>query len=130
MAGEGGTGPRLIQHRLPLRLIVGMYGVMTAVAVGLSWWLLGGAPINVGTRELPVWASVIAGLAFGFLVVRASDVLTARSEVMRRMALKLRVMIGHVTPVRAAIIGLFSGVGEELLFRGFIFPYIARLALE
>lgn len=113
------------ERRFPLGLMLGFYGVMSAVSVGVAVGLQGRNPWTVpGTTPSPLAAQVGAGLLAGGAVVAASQILDRTTSWSRRLTKNFRDTLGPLRRRDVAAIAVCSGVGEELLFRGVLMPWI------
>lgn len=113
---------------MPIGLVVGFYGALLAVA--WAWRELadgvppfrapGAAPGSLGG-----WAGQLAlGVAAGAALALASRAWTRRSPAGARLAEELARILGPVTPGRALLLALASGLAEEAFFRGALQPRV------
>lgn len=105
-----------------VRTALWFYGAMTAAA--FVWAALAGRlPFWVGEppslESVQRWAAV--GVLFGLCVVILSHQLM-RFEFSQRMAKTFQAVLGPLTWGQAFLLALFSGIAEELLFRGAMQP--------
>ena len=105
-----------------VRLAATFYAAMTVVA--FVWaGVAGRLPFWVGEAPSPGsvarWAAV--GALFGLGVVILSHLLM-RFDFARELAATFRDVLGELSWTEALLLALFSGVAEELLFRGAIQP--------
>jgi len=116
--------------RLSLRLVLGFYGGMGALA--LVWrlavdrvlpWAEGPA---AATLPLPLRAA--AGLGVGAALVAASRVWTSRSASGQALAEELSRWLGPLSTARAWALALVSGLAEEAFFRGALQPRVGFVA--
>lgn len=70
-----------------------------------------------------VW-SLCIGLAFGSLLVVASRITVQRYGWARRLHLELRPFAKGLSGVGIVVLAVLSSVGEELLFRGLLQPWL------
>lgn len=84
-------------------------------------WLV----LALGYREL---YSLGIGLSIGGLLVIATRWMVARWGWMRALHIELRPVAYGMTLSSAVIVGVLSAVGEELLFRGLLQPWIGLWA--
>ncbi len=104
---------------LPLKAAAIFYAGMATVAAVLGWLF----DINIFQRagqggQTPL-VSLVAGISFGLVVVVISHALERYFEWARRLNVDFASMLGKITWARAFGLAVLSGVGEELLFRGF-----------
>jgi membrane protease YdiL (CAAX protease family) len=107
-------------------LVLGLYGALALVALLLSAWR-GDANIyqlDEAARPWRLLLSPIAGIALGLGVVALSRVAVARTIWARELHTSFKHVIGPVTAREIVILALASAVGEELLFRGALLPWI------
>lgn len=101
---------------------------VTAAAVGVVWrgelpllhphpWLSLGPAVRDGY-------SGALGLALGALVVLSTRGMTARFNWARRLHLELRPLARGLTNLGIVVLALSSSIGEELLFRGLLTPWL------
>lgn len=109
----------------PLGMLFGFYGAMSAVSVGVAVGLQGRNPWFVpDTTPAPLWVQIGAGLAAGGAVVAASRWLDRNTGWSKRLTQNFRQTLGPLRRRDIAAIAFCSGVGEELLFRGVLMPWI------
>jgi membrane protease YdiL (CAAX protease family) len=104
---------------LPLKTAAIFYVAMATVAAVLGWIF----DINILQRaeqggQNPL-VSLVAGVSFGLMIVVISHALERYFEWARRLNVDFASMLGKITWARAFGLAALSGVGEELLFRGF-----------
>lgn len=104
-----------------------VYAVMTVVAAALAAWA--GVPSLFSLPPEPwlLWASLGAAGALATVVVQGGKLLESVGWY-RRMAIALkRIVIEALGPridhQRALVIAVYSSVGEEAFFRGFLQPW-------
>lgn len=106
-------------------LVIGLYGAMAIVALLIgagrgnpdifrvgtapSWLLLGGPAIGVGV---------------GLALVGLTRVATRRFQWAKDLHNSFRDLLGPLTGKEIVILALASSVGEELLFRGALLPWL------
>lgn len=107
-----------------------LYGVMSAIAVGISLALRDGpawehpAPWLVLRRPSSVGLSAVLGLALAAVAIAATRVVTVRFEWGRRLHRDLRPMASRLSIGHILMLAGLSSLGEELLFRGLFTPAI------
>jgi len=107
-------------------LVLGLYGALALVALLLSAGR-GDANIYQLDEDARTWRlllSPIAGVALGLGVVALSRWAVARWSVARALHTSFRDVLGPLTSREIIILALASAVGEELLFRGALLPWI------
>jgi membrane protease YdiL (CAAX protease family) len=133
--GEGGAGggPEASAGpaRIPLGLVAGFYGALLAAAWiwrelvdGVGPWRAAGAAPDA----LAGWPAQLAlGLAAGVALALASRAWTRASAAGARLAAELARLVGPVSPGRALLLALASGIAEEAFFRGALQPRVGLL---
>jgi membrane protease YdiL (CAAX protease family) len=109
------------------------YASMALVACGLGTWL--GRPFPV-RHPAPWWdlgscaevVSIGLGLGVALVTVLSTRWLLARTAWARALRRELRTLLEGATGRQLVLLGVFSGIAEELLFRGAIQP-VAGLTL-
>ena len=113
---------------LPLGLVAGFYGVLLGAAWLWREWVDGVPPLRAPgapADALGGWPGQLAlGLAAGVALALASRAWTRRSEAGARLAEELSRILGPVTPGRALLLALASGIAEEAFFRGALQPQV------
>ncbi len=114
-----------------LRLAVGFYGSLLAVA--LAWaWLDGRsllfASADAAQRGIRPLADVGAGVAVGLAVVVLSDRFTRSTRTGERLARALAQILGRRTLGECVALALVSGIAEEAFFRGAMQPRLGLVA--
>ncbi len=92
-----------------------LYGAMTGLAVLLA------LPLEHGLRVLALPASpldLLVGLAAGVLLLAATGLAERFWPRFRALGDTMAAQLGPITPLRALLLALLSGIGEEALFRG------------
>lgn len=127
LQGEA-AGVSLSPKRL-VRLALAFYGGVLGVAVVwreiadgmLPWRAVASAP------AWPLPARLLAGLAFGVVLIGASRLWTSRSEAGRRVSGELAALVRGVSARQAVVLAIASGLAEEALFRGALQPRVGWL---
>lgn len=81
------------------------------------------APAKLLTGADPAYGLAI-GLLAGVLGAVASEIFTRKTHWGRALARLLHQILGGLHVVDAILLALLSAVGEELLFRGVLLPYV------
>ena len=131
----GPVGPALVPAPAPpavalpeshdrrlLRLAAGFYGVVMLFAVGYATFS-GKLPELFGD-EGPAASSLVGAVVVGFGIVGLCRLGNHLFPAVARAADALGELIGPVTWKGALGLALLSGVGEELLFRGALWPHL------
>jgi uncharacterized protein len=94
----------------------------------LAHFALGVDPLRPGDAEGHLWRDLGIGVALGLVVVALSRVFDRYFEWSRGMSRQFKEILGPIRPVDVAVIAFASSVGEELLFRGFLLPWLGLVA--
>src|SRR5438105_669111 len=107
-------------------MVIGLYGGMALVAFVIAAgrgdpdiYRLGGSPA--------VWQLLVGpglGVALGLGVVALTRVATRHFQWARDLHASFRDLLGPLTIREIVILALASSVGEELLFRGALLPWL------
>lgn len=114
------------------RIAVG-YALLASLAVGLALALRDGMPWMLAAPWLSMpdvvahATSVGLGLVLAVLVVVGTRVSVWRFSWARRLHLELRPIAYGMSLWQILIVAAFSSVGEELLFRGLLQPWLGLL---
>jgi len=117
----GGGETEQGQQRLLITSAAVLYGLMFIGALLWSWLrtgLLIPEPV-VGGRPLESFG---LGLAVAAAVIASTGILMRRRSVMHWFAVEVRTLLGPVDWGMALTLGLLSGFGEEVFFRGAMQP--------
>ena len=108
------------------RTSIVVYSGLITLSLIIAWRT--DEPIALAAPGLSgVAVAIAAGLATGAGVVFLSRLWMARSPRGRDLALALGDLFGSLARRDVAIIALFSGVAEEMLFRGVIQPHLGYI---
>jgi membrane protease YdiL (CAAX protease family) len=115
-----------------VRLALGFYGIVTLFALGFDLFSrVRGSGASDGvpllSLSLPAWEALLAGLGVALVVVALTRVGRRAWSAVDRAARELASLLGPIGWKEAWLIALASGVGEELLFRGALWPYLGLL---
>ena len=107
-------------------MVMGLYGAIGIVAFIIAagrgdpdLYRLGGSP--------PLWllgASPLLGIALGLGVVGLTRLATSRYQWARELHASFRDLLGPLSGREIVILALASAIGEELLFRGALMPWM------
>ena len=106
-------------------LVIGLYGAMALVAILIAAGR--GDPDLYRLGAPPGWlllAGPLAGAALGLVVVGLTRAATARFQWARDLHASFRDLLGPLQARDIAILALASSIGEELLFRGALMPWL------
>ena len=113
--------------------IAGGYALLASLATALAIALRDGVPWVYSTPWLTlstvegVGLSTCFGIAFALLVILATRVTVARYGWAQRLHIELRPIAHGMSVGHILLIAFFSSLGEELLFRGLLQPWIGVL---
>lgn len=106
----------------------GTYAVLSAVALALIWPR--GSPLEhpeprlvLDSSSAHLW-SLCIGLVFGGFLVLGSRLSVQRYGWARRLHVELRPFARELSPLAIVVLALLSSLGEELLFRGLLQPWL------
>ena len=113
-----------------LRLAGGFYAIVTVFAFGYA--VFDGLQRAGGRGEgepflglaLPTFGLAMAGIGVGLVIVGVVHVGMRAVPGVDRAAQEFAGLLGPITPKEAAWLAVFSGVAEELLFRGALWPHL------
>lgn len=106
--------------------MIAAYGLMTLVAVVIRWAT--GIPLTrhpapmVPQSELAFGISLAFGAAIGIVAIVVTRWLLMRAGWARTLRAEFRMLVDGMSPLKLVLVGLTSGVAEELFFRGAIQP--------
>jgi len=107
-------------------MVLGLYGAMALVAFVIAagrgdpdLYRLGGSP-----APWQLAAGPMLGVALGLAVVGATRIATRHFQWARDLHASFRDLLGPLTSREIVILALASSVGEELLFRGALLPWL------
>jgi CAAX protease family protein len=109
------------------------YGLVASLAVGLALALRDGVPWQHPSpwlHLLPLEASALSGflgLVIAILVVVATRITVWRFSWAQRLHLELRPIARGLVLWQIMLIAFFSSLGEELVFRGLLQPWLGLL---
>ncbi len=115
-AARGAHGRELV------RLAAGFYGITLLFAVGYA--LFSGTIRTLFGTQGPSVGHLLAAVGVGGLVVGASHVAARAVPVVDRAWKALADLLGPVDTRSAIVLAVCSGVAEELLFRGALWPHL------
>lgn len=126
---QGGTRIGVRQGPAPLALAV--YGALTGLTIGIAL-ARGRSPIATESwLDLPEWASHLASVSGSVVVavvtVKATRTFVARWGWAKTLHADLRPTIRDAGDVTLLVLGISSGIAEELFFRGLLSPILGLL---
>ena len=105
-----------------VRLATGFYGVVGLFAVGFALFSDDVGILLMFGEKAPEPAGLLAGIGVGLVIVGVTRVGVRMWGAIEDAARILSVMLGPLTKKQAILLAVLSGVGEELLFRGALWP--------
>ena len=113
-----------------LRLAGGFYAIVTLFAFGYA--IFDGLQHSAGREAgepflglaLPTIGLAFAGIGVGLVIVGVVHVGLRAVPGVDRAAQEFSGLLGPITPKEAIWLAVFSGVAEELLFRGALWPHL------
>lgn len=106
-------------------LIVGLYGGLALLGVAIGGlrgdWDIYRGPHSTTARLV---ISPLVGVAFGLAVVFLSRLAVHRFTWARRLHRDFRGLLGVLPPRDVLVLAIASAIGEELLFRGALQPWL------
>lgn len=114
-----------------VRLAAGFYGIVLLFAIGYAFFDriarddAGDDPF-LGLA-LPSLGLALAGIGMGLVIVGVTHVGMRALPSVRRSSRTLAGILGPLTWKQALALAVFSGVGEEVLFRGALWPHLDLL---
>ena len=106
-------------------MVIGLYGAMTLVALVIAAGR--GDPDLYRFASEPRWpllAGPVVGVAMGLAVVGMSRAATRHFAWARYLHVSFHDVLGPLTRREIVILALGSSIGEELLFRGALLPWL------
>lgn len=107
-------------------LVVGLYGALALLGLLVSAGR-GDADVYRLDETRAAWwlgASVVAGLALGLATILATRVAIARFAWGAQLQRDFHAMLGDLSNREIWILAVASAIGEELLFRGALLPWL------
>ena len=127
--GAIGPGSKSASNSVARRVATG-YALLATLAIGLALGLRDGMPwvhpepwLPLGATE-SVLLSAAGGLGFALLLVVLTRVAVSRYAWARRLHLELRPVARELGLADILILAGLSSLGEELLFRGLLAPWL------
>lgn len=119
------SGPRELPHSRTT-LVIGLYGGLALLGLLMSAGRNDPDVYRLAEGRQLWWHAVspILGLAMGLAVVGLTRVIVARSTWGRQLHRDFRALLGDISPREIAVLAVASAVGEEVLFRGALQPWI------
>lgn len=106
------------------------YAILAVISIAVGLWWHGEVPIAVADSWFGLSApashlySGILGLALGCLTVVVTRISVIRFAWARRLHSELRPLARGISSTGIVMLALLSAVGEELLFRGLLQPWL------
>ncbi len=114
-------------RRGPAPLALAVYGGLSLLTLGVAL-ARGTSPLETDAwvTDLPAWslhlASIAAGIALAFVTVRATRLFVDRWGWAKMLHADLRPAVRDAADGTILVLGIASGVAEELFFRGLLAP--------
>lgn len=106
-------------------LVIGLYGAMALLAILVAAGRGDPDLYRLGTPSAGLLlVGPVLGLIGGLLVVALTRVATRRYAWARALHTSFRDVLGPLTAQEIAVLALASSIGEELLFRGALLPWL------
>ena len=123
-----GEEPR--RSPLPVHWVLIFYGLVGTAAVIWRLWADGVLPWRSSPGDLatPLSARLGLGVATGLVLVGLSRAASQRTQAGRALARELSRVLGPLSPGRAWLFALVSGLAEEAFFRGALQPRVGLVA--
>ncbi len=112
-------------NTLPVLLF---YLFMSAGAYVLATWLIDVPPWHVAEEAIPIYYTVAIGAGIGITVVAIDALIDHFFAPAKKLTQLFEQLIQEWSGIDILIAALCSAVAEELLFRGFLLPWIGWLA--
>jgi hypothetical protein len=106
------------------------YGVLAVLATVLAVYSRSGSPLVHPEPWLELTArmshtySLLLGVSFGLLIVLSTRLVVPRFRWARRLHSELRPIARSISLTGIAVLAALSSLGEELLFRGLLQPWL------
>lgn len=115
-----------------VRLISLFYLAMAAAGLGLIWWRRDAYSVDPLALPDETWPAALGATAALVLVVHLlSRLAHAKMPQFRHSARDLQRLLGRLGPAQVALVAAASGIGEEILFRGWLMhetgPWISSI---
>jgi uncharacterized protein len=105
--------------------VIGLYGSMALVALVIAAGRGDPDLYRVGAMaHWPLIAGPVAGVVVGLIVVGLTRLAGRRYQWARDLHTSFRDLLGPLTGREIVILALASSIGEELLFRGALLPWL------
>jgi membrane protease YdiL (CAAX protease family) len=98
------------------------YGLVTLFALGYA--VFGGVAGRLFGEALPSPNSLVAGLLVGLAIMGACQITVRTLPAVATAANELQKLLGPMSYPAVAALAVASGVAEELLFRGALWPHL------
>lgn len=106
-------------------LVIGLYGAMALVALVIAAGRGDPDLYRVGAMaHWPLLAGPVAGVVVGLVVVGLTRIAARHFRWARDLHASFRDLLGPLTGREIVILALASSIGEELLFRGALLPWL------
>jgi membrane protease YdiL (CAAX protease family) len=106
-------------------MVIGLYGAMALVALVIAAGRGDPDLYQFGAQpHWPLLAGPLAGMAVGLAVVGLTRFATRRFQWARDLHTSFHDLLGPLTRREIVILALASSIGEELLFRGALLPWL------
>jgi len=108
------------------QLVIGLYGALALLAILVSAGRGDPDPYRLddGVSAWTLLGSPLLGVALGLLIVWLTRLVTRRYDWARTLHRDFRELLGPLTWREIIILAAASSIGEELLFRGTLVPWV------
>ncbi len=119
---------RFHKARIFCMLVVIFQSVCSAIAILFIWYREGTPlPYSYIFGNISIVQQLGLGILGGLTIVVLSIIASYCFEIVRKTEKELHILLGHLKRKHIICVALYSAIGEELLFRGGIQPWLGLL---